>query len=327
MDEMNQEDFLKKEEVFSDESDDLYCEDPDDLINSWLSELSPGSTLVVNRLEPAFARGWLEEIPITDNERPIDLEGIRNRWGGHKLSLRVRKPAGSTGKRGGTLGKSHVVELYSFEPLRYGRPVRWNSQKNPFLDGDDNKDQVTVSPVQIPPPQQPHNDIIAQILASQQALLMQMMSQKAEPVPTRKEKTPAFEQLGEAVQLVKMIQAMTPTASLASSTGGDLDGLSAFLPIISSLLGKGSGSDKPKLSARSNPTAVSSNEKSMAQQIASLGPDGAARACAEILANIPDDQREQAVDSFFNHAKISLNDEFEDDEQSTDDEQTDDNQN
>lgn len=263
--------------------------DDDQVIDRWLSELSPGCTLVIRRLEPDWARGWLEEMHIQPDKR-VDLEKIRNRWGGHRLSIRLRR-------KSGVLGKSHIVELYSFDPLRYGKKIEPDS--NPWEKSEKKESTATYIPSNnIPPPPQQENSVVNQILQSQQALLMHMMQQK----PTQ-QRDPQFQSLGDALKIVREIQGLSgqnaPDTSLS-----DMDGIGALVPVITSLLGK---QDKPKLSPPQKPDQSITDQLS---KIAMAGPQAAATACAQIFKSIPDKDRAAAIDSFCQTANIPLGDDW-----------------
>lgn len=281
--------------------------DEEDSLARWLEDLSPGCALVIRRLEPGYAKGWLEEIPITGNDNPVDLETIRNRWGGHKLSLRLRK-------RGGTLGPAHIIEMYSFDPLRYGKPIK--NQNNPWLQKNDEEPVQTQQIVPAPPQNNP--DIIGQIIGSQQTLLMHLMQQGS----TKHEKEPAFQSLGDALKIVQAIQGMSTQQQGVppAMAGGELGGLGALAPLLTALLSK---NDKPKLVPQQQ-KSVSPSQEQFANQIMSLaskGPESAAAVCAQIFASIPNDQRETAIDSFLKTANIDID--YQDDENNEDNEDTD----
>jgi len=309
--------FLEPDEISYDtekpklepvEKDDL---DDDDRIDLWLSDLEPGNSLVIKRIEPDYARGWLEEIPIHHGSAPIDIEQIRNRWGGYKLSLRVRSVNGQ-------LGRSHIIEMFSFEPMRYGNPIK--NQKNPHIGGDESMQPIIPQSISSQPPGA-DKDIVGQILASQQALLMNMLEQnqsssKAPPAP-------AFSALGDALKIVQAIQGMGQASQAqvpAPIAGDEMGGLGAMMPLLMNLLQK---PDKPKLTP---PTPRTPNQdQSFEQQLlsmASKGPGIAANICAQVLASVPPGEREEAIDCFLKAAKIDLEedndleDQYEDDETS-----------
>lgn len=97
-------------------------------LDDFFDGLEPHMTLVISRLEPSEFKGVLEEIEIEDPSNPISLNYLINKWGGHKLLLRLRRKRGNNGKGksggAGTWVQHRVVNLYSYPPLRFGKPLR-----------------------------------------------------------------------------------------------------------------------------------------------------------------------------------------------------------
>jgi hypothetical protein len=87
-----------------------------DNIDEYLAGIEPGYTVVIQRLDPQYARGILDEISVDETKSPINLKYLINTWGGHKLRLRFRRPNGQWAKH-------RDLNLYSFPPLVYGVPV------------------------------------------------------------------------------------------------------------------------------------------------------------------------------------------------------------
>lgn len=85
-------------------------------LDEYLSGIEPGYTLVLSRVEPGWCKGLLEEISVTQTSAPVDINYIINTWGGHKIRLRFRRPDGKW-------AKFRDVELYTFQPLIYGRTI------------------------------------------------------------------------------------------------------------------------------------------------------------------------------------------------------------
>lgn len=88
-----------------------------DDIDSYLSGIEPGYTVIIQRLEPMYAKGVLDEISVDATQNPINLKYLINTWGGHKLRLKFRRP-------NGTWAKHRDLNLYSFPPLLYGVPIQ-----------------------------------------------------------------------------------------------------------------------------------------------------------------------------------------------------------
>lgn len=95
-------------------------------LDEYLSGIEPGYTLVISRVEPGWCKGLLEEISVTQTSAPVDINYIITTWGGHKIRLRFRRPDGKW-------AKFRDVELYTFQPLIYGRPLE-RTLPNPHRD-------------------------------------------------------------------------------------------------------------------------------------------------------------------------------------------------
>lgn len=299
------------EEDIEETTDDKEEEPGEYTIDNWLADLLPGRTLVITRLQPEWARGRLEEIPIPEQGPPLDIEKIRDRWGGYQLSLRVREP-------GGTLGKAHHIDMFSFPPLIYGEPVE-NPSSNPWTRKKNDTRQFIVSP---PQPEKPAKDIgsgivemMGKMMASQQALFTQLLTSQTQPQRPPKDAT--FQAMGDALGLLKALQAMTASQQPSTPNLDGVDGIGALMPLLSALFSK---DDKPKLTS---PKQSSNNSEDIIQKIVSGGPNQVASFAASLMQAIPnDEQREAAIDSFFNLAKIDIegdDDNLEDDEGFADD--------
>ena len=123
--------ILEEESTRKDENQPMM-----DAIDDYLDGLQPGFTLVISRLEPSWCQGPLEEIMITQVSTPVDLNYLIQTWGGHKLRLKFRRPSGQWARH-------RDVPLYTFEPLKWGKPCRSQLQ-NPHIDHDN-------TPIQPPP--------------------------------------------------------------------------------------------------------------------------------------------------------------------------------
>lgn len=115
-------------------------------LDEYLSGIEPGYTLVLSRVEPGWCKGLLEEISVTQTSAPVDINYIINTWGGHKIRLRFRRPDGKW-------AKFRDVELYTFQPLIYGRPIE-RSSPNPHKDRPAEPETALVrhDPVSLEPP-------------------------------------------------------------------------------------------------------------------------------------------------------------------------------
>jgi hypothetical protein len=105
-------------------------------LDEYLSGIEPGYTLVLSRVEPGWCKGLLEEISVTQTSAPVDINYIINTWGGHKIRLRFRRPDGKW-------AKFRDVELYTFQPLIYGRTIE-RSAPNPHKQLDKSPEETAL---------------------------------------------------------------------------------------------------------------------------------------------------------------------------------------
>lgn len=112
-------------------------------LDTFFSGLTPGVTLLIERLRPSWCSGVLEEFTIGDEA--IGLDYFIETWGGELLIVKVR------GKKGQLRG-SYKIPLHSFPPLRYGEPIRQSNRGDRFRDDSPNP-TPTANPVMMPAPQ------------------------------------------------------------------------------------------------------------------------------------------------------------------------------
>lgn len=112
-------------------------------LDTFFSGLTPGVTLLIERLRPSWCSGVLEEFTIGDEA--IGLDYFIETWGGELLIVKVR------GKKGQLRG-SYKIPLHSFPPLRYGEPIRQSNRGDRFREDSPNP-TPTANPVMMPAPQ------------------------------------------------------------------------------------------------------------------------------------------------------------------------------
>ena len=136
-------------------------------LDTFLAGLEPGYTLVISRVEPVRYKGLLEEIAVTEMSNPISINYLINKWGGHKLRLRFRRPNGKWAKH-------RDVDLYTFQPLIFGNPIPNDIQiQNPHIQQFIKKEQNTEQ--QIVPTAQPVQEQKEQQSTLQMMELLKMM--------------------------------------------------------------------------------------------------------------------------------------------------------
>jgi hypothetical protein len=90
-----------------------------------LANLQPGVQVILERLRPSWCKGHLEKITVSDEG--LDLDYIIRNWGGHLISVKIVQ-------QGGRIRGSHSLELYTFEPRRFGKLL-----KEPHRPGEDDE--------------------------------------------------------------------------------------------------------------------------------------------------------------------------------------------
>lgn len=134
-------DLIESADVPSEKSEDV------DRLDDLLGILQPNTTIVIERLQPTWCCGFLEEVTLSEQ---IGLEYFIENWGGHLLSVKVR------GKRGRFSNGSYKVPLYTYPPLRWGEPLRLHNKNERFKD-DDEKQMAGVAAPSAPVVVNPSN--------------------------------------------------------------------------------------------------------------------------------------------------------------------------
>jgi len=116
-------------------------DDQIDKLDRFFGGLNPGVSVLIERVQPSWCNGLLEEIQVTDDG--LDLDYLIDTWGGQLLSLKMR------GKAGKLVGGSYKVPLYSYPPLRFGERLHPYDKGGRFSQGDDTP---TAPPVVVNPP-------------------------------------------------------------------------------------------------------------------------------------------------------------------------------
>jgi hypothetical protein len=111
-----------------------------DQLDSFFSGLDPSIVLMVERKQPTWCKGGLEEIHVGDAQEEINLEYFITHWGGQLLSVKIRN------KRG-RFNKGYLIPLYSYPPLVDGRRITKADLENPLPDPAPEKSIQTQNPL------------------------------------------------------------------------------------------------------------------------------------------------------------------------------------
>jgi hypothetical protein len=122
---------VQKEKTEEQEKDEKFLEN----LNTFFDGIATDCVCEVYRDQPKALESFLESIPITQDERPVDLEYLAKTWGGRVLRLMIRNSSGKFIKR-----------LYV--PLKSYPPKMWCEEisDNPNVPNRKTSDQPVVEP-------------------------------------------------------------------------------------------------------------------------------------------------------------------------------------
>lgn len=326
--------MVENDEIITPESDLDFRTEPEkaaddkiEALESELAALQPGVQVVLERLRPSWCKGQLEKITI--DEQGLDLDYLIRTWGGHLLSIKIIGP-------GSRIKGSHSVELYTFEPRRYGKPLRAPNN----LDDEETPAPAPNPVVTVQPPPSHDNDLFLKMFdmlnaqrASEIETLRLLIAQRQDAP------APAFGGVGELIKMAgafnklkEMFQIEQPQA-----IGNPED---AFPIQIMEMLGKfidnkgdqtrgqlippkaiqGAAPPPPTSSAPASPLRHGGD---LISQITSMEPDKAADVLMTALGRMPAAKQEAAfavMKSKFQQFMPEVFEYFEDQDEAADNE-------
>lgn len=187
-------------------------------LNLELANLQAGAKLIIERHRPSWCKGHLESITVGDEG--IDLDYLIKTWGGHLLSIKVIG-------QGNRIRGSHSIELYSFEPRKYGKLIR-----APHTDDDDPPPPSPAPQAPVVVQQNPDNGLLQKMLEmmlnqqAQQAetfrtLLLQSAQQSAIPPSSPPVQTVAG--FGEMLKMINVFNKLKETFQSDNPSPGSVD--------------------------------------------------------------------------------------------------------
>lgn len=277
-----------------------------ELLEGFLSSLQPGTTLLVERLQPSWCSGVLEEIAVNDDT--INLAYFIENWGGKVLGVKVR------GKRGRLTGM-YKIPLHTYPPLRYGDRIYPQDRNDRFND-------PSPAPAPAPVVVQSGNDSWGRILQTalpavmkvmeslqtsrQQELvqLIQLMNaQKSAPVSTT-----TASQLADILQVMSAFSSFGPQKNENDSDGNMIDLVGRVLNMIG-----------PKNVEPQKQTLVSTGGGDVVSQLSKMGPDQAISTLQSAISKMPPDRADATVNSLLSTLEragiLNRNDDDESDEE------------
>lgn len=332
----------KTPEISRDEIDfrtepERMADDKIEMLEAELAALQPGVQVIIERLKPSWCKGQLEKLTV--DEDGLDIDYLIQNWGGQLLSIKIIG-------QGNRIRGSHSVELYSFEPRRYGKLLR-----PPNAPNDDEPSTVAGNPVVVQsPPAQDNSEFMirmmdmlnAQRQSEVETLRLMLQQQQSAPAPS-----PAY---GGVTDFLKMATAFNKVKEIFQS---DQQPMSSnpdemFPMQIMDLVGKfiqtpdaqraplvppqqkPAPAPSPPIPAtlpRSNPTpapftSIRQDGGDLVTQISQMEPELAADVLLTALGKMPPEKQEAAFEimrSRFEKIFPELFDYFEDEDEEPDD--------
>jgi hypothetical protein len=299
----------EREEIDLRTEPERVADDKVEALERELAALQPGVQVVIERLKPTWCKGQLEKLTV--DEDGLDLDYLIQNWGGQLLSIKI---IGA----GGRIRGSHSVELYSFDPRRYGKLLR-----APNKPDEEETPAPAPNPVviQSQPAQDPNllgklfDMLNAQRSSEVETLRLLLQQQQSAPAPA-----PAFNGVNE---LIKMAGAFNKLKDLfqieqPQSLGNPED---MFPMQIMDMLGKfwDNGKQQPQPRGQLAPpqqqkkqpsqppgglpppsagkvTPIRQGGEDLITQFSSLPPENAADVLMTALGRMPPEKQQAAFD-------------------------------
>jgi len=289
-------------------------------LDEFFGELNSGVRLLIQRIEPSWCRGVLEEIEI--GNEPLDIDYFIETWGGKLLSVKIRRKTG-------TLGGAHPIPLYSYPPLVRGERL-YERERNPIQKPE--KEESTSAPSVVVNPSNGLDKLIQALPAlipvatswfqaaearrqSDRDLMMQMIA--------RSQRSSG---LSDITQLGSVMSQLSEVFK-SNFTQSDPNDFSAFIPQaldVLKMLAKPDASIGPKPhritgtkpvpepTMRPVTSITTTNQDDLARKLASLPADAGAEKLIEALGMMSPDKRDQVWSTFLSQYEDVM-DEPEDD--------------
>ena len=282
-------------------------------IDSFFARLQPGATLLIERTQPTWCSGILEEITVSNEALTLDY--FIETWGGHVLGVKLRNA------RGRFNGGSYKIPLNSYPPKVYGEVIRKQdvmdrlrgTEKEP---GNTNLPMVFNAPA---PAQSTSLEKLVTALPAMLPILLKWIESSAER--RQREMLLMMKMMnpgnggGGIGDITKLGGAMVELQKAFGASGGGGTGeLTDFIPqalgILESVLQKKAPEQQtPRITAAPpNVRQIRQQPSNAAQAIADMNPKGAAQTIIAALGSMPADKRSAAISEFMSEYRNTMTD-------------------
>jgi hypothetical protein len=333
----------RENEVFDDETDEIddtrptAIELPDtrtesekfndqqlDRIDRFFSQLQPGATLLIERHQPSWCSGILEEIVVTDDA--LSLDYFIDTWGGTVLGVKLR------GARGRFNGGSYKIPLNSYPPKVYGEIITKSDIMDRMRGSEKQENQQPGLVVNNPPPR---SSSIDKFFAALPALLPPFLKYVESAAVRRQQEMMMMmkmmtngsggnsNNIADITRMGNALADLQRTFGAAAAPQGELtDFIPQALDILQSLVRKGPEQGAVQQPGRLTAATIPPPPKnvrpirgSIASSISEMAPTAAAQTILEALDSMSPDRRSEAINAFmreFPQKMGGLSDDFDD---------------
>lgn len=289
-----------------------------DRLDSFFAQLQPGARLLIERVQPSWCAGLLEEVTISSESLTLDY--FIEMWGGHVLSVKPR------GIRGRFSGGSYQIPLHSYPPKVYGEIITKSSVMDRLrgterTDNQQNPNQIVVNPQT---PRSSAFDKFVSALPTMVPVFLKWMEQSAERrqremLMMMKMMNPVNNATTDITKVGAALVELQKTfgAGAGGASSGDItDFIPQALGILESVLKKPDQSS-PRISgatpALPNVRPIRKSGNQISGAIASMAPKDAATTIIEALGTMQPEKRQAAISEFMSEFQNTMGREEEDD--------------
>lgn len=297
-----------------------------------LQSLSTGTNVIIERLRPSWCKGVLEKFCVGDEG--IDVDYLIRTWGGEVLSLKVIGD-------GNRIRGSHVVELYTFEPRKYGRKLKPPHQ---YFDDDGDEKPVIPTSVQVSQPDNSNLELMRSFFEAMdkqrqgeietlKTLLVTTMSQKQPETPS----ISLLSELKKVSGIMEMMREMSgnmsgaqPASSEDQFPGQIMDMMRMFMsrppeqkPRIIAPVGSVRRAASPISENKADPkpsASITPIRDDIYTQLGSMDPNVAADTLITALSAMPLAKRDATIEAFWTRFNETMPEQFEEYEEDEEDE-------